>query len=230
MSGVRILVIDDELAIRRLLKISLEAEGHIYIEAGTGRAGLVAAATQRPDIVILDLGLPDMDGSVVLNRLREWSPVPVIVLTVKDSETDKVALLNAGADDYLTKPFGVPELLARVRVALRHRQSAIAEPVLRTADLQIDFTDRTVSIRGELVRLTATEYELLKILAQHAGKVVTQRQLLRDVWGPQAVDQSQYLRVYIAQLRKKLERDPSSPDLIITEPGVGYRLRLADEK
>jgi two-component system KDP operon response regulator KdpE len=230
MSGVRILVIDDELAIRRLLKISLEAEGHIYIEASTGQDGLVAAATQRPDIVILDLGLPDMDGSVVLNRLREWSPVPVIVLTVKDSETDKVALLNAGADDYLTKPFGVPELLARVRVALRHRQSAIAEPVLRTADLQIDFTDRTVSIRGELVRLTATEYELLKILAQHAGKVVTQRQLLRDVWGPQAVDQSQYLRVYIAQLRKKLERDPSSPDLIITEPGVGYRLRLADEK
>ncbi len=230
MSGVRILVIDDELAIRRLLKISLEAEGHIYIEAGTGQDGLVAAATQRPDIVILDLGLPDMDGSVVLNRLREWSSVPVIVLTVKDSETDKVALLDAGADDYLTKPFGVPELLARLRVALRHKQSAVAEPVLRTADLQIDFTDRTVSIRGEPIRLTATEYELLRILAQHAGKVVTQRQLLKEIWGPQAVDQSQYLRVYIAQLRKKLERDPSNPDLLITEPGVGYRLRLAEEK
>jgi two-component system, OmpR family, KDP operon response regulator KdpE len=230
MTGVRILVIDDELAIRRFLKISLEAEGHTYIEAGTGQDGLVAAATQRPELIILDLGLPDMDGSVVLKRLREWSPVPVIVLTVNDSETDKVALLDAGADDYLTKPFGVPELLARLRVALRHKQSAVAEPVLRTADLQIDFTDRTVSIRGELVRLTATEYELLRILAQHAGKVVTQRQLLRDIWGPQAVDQSQYLRVYIAQLRKKLERDPSSPDLIITEPGVGYRLRLADEK
>jgi two-component system, OmpR family, KDP operon response regulator KdpE len=230
MTGVRILVIDDELAIRRFLKISLEAEGHTYIEAGTGQDGLVAAATQRPELIILDLGLPDMDGSVVLKRLREWSPVPVIVLTVNDSETDKVALLDAGADDYLTKPFGVPELLARLRVALRHKQSAVAEPVLRTADLQIDFTDRTVSIRGELVRLTATEYELLRILAQHAGKVVTQRQLLRGIWGPQAVDQSQYLRVYIAQLRKKLERDPSSPDLIITEPGVGYRLRLADEK
>ncbi len=230
MTGVRILVIDDELAIRRFLKISLEAEGHTYIEAGTGQDGLVAAATQRPELIILDLGLPDMDGSVVLKRLREWSPVPVIVLTVKDSETDKVALLDAGADDYLTKPFGVPELLARLRVALRHKQSAVAEPVLRTADLQVDFTDRTVSIRGEIVRLTATEYELLRILAQHAGKVVTQRQLLKEIWGPQAVDQSQYLRVYIAQLRKKLERDPSSPDLIITEPGVGYRLRLADEK
>ncbi|MCX6832390.1 MAG: response regulator [candidate division Zixibacteria bacterium] len=230
MNGVRILVIDDELAIRRLLKISLEAEGHTYIEAGTGQDGLVAAATQRPELIILDLGLPDMDGSVVLTRLREWSSVPVIVLTVKDSETDKVALLDAGADDYLTKPFGVPELLARMRVALRHKQSAVAEPVLRTADLQVDFTDRTVSIRGELVRLTATEYELLRILSQHAGKVVTQRQLLRDIWGPQAVDQSQYLRVYIAQLRKKLERDPGSPELIITEPGVGYRLRLVDEK
>ena len=230
MTGVRILVIDDELAIRRFLKISLEAEGHTYIEAGTGQDGLVAAATQRPELIILDLGLPDMDGSVVLKRLREWSPVPVIVLTVKDSETDKVALLDAGADDYLTKPFGVPELLARLRVALRHKQSAVAEPVLRTANLQVDFTDRTVSIRGEIVRLTATEYELLRILAQHAGKVVTQRQLLKEIWGPQAVDQSQYLRVYIAQLRKKLERDPSSPDLIITEPGVGYRLRLADEK
>jgi two-component system, OmpR family, KDP operon response regulator KdpE len=230
MIGVRILVIDDELAIRRLLKISLEAEGHTYIEAGTGQDGLVAAATQRPDVVILDLGLPDMDGSVVLNRLREWSSVPVIVLTVKDSETDKVALLDAGADDYLTKPFGVPELLARLRVALRHKQSTAAEPVLRAGDLQIDFTDRTVSIRDEIVRLTATEYELLKILAQHAGKLVTQKQLLRDIWGPQAIDQSQYLRVYIAQLRKKLERDPSSPDLIITEPGVGYRLRRVDEK
>jgi two-component system KDP operon response regulator KdpE len=230
MTGVRILVIDDELAIRRFLKISLEAEGHTYIEAGTGQDGLVAAATQRPELIILDLGLPDIDGLAVLKRLREWSSIPVIVLTVKDSETDKVALLDAGADDYLTKPFGVPELLARLRVALRHKQSTDAEPVLSTGDLQVDFTDRTVSIRGEIVRLTATEYELLRILAQHAGKVVTQRQLLKEIWGPQAVEQSQYLRVYIAQLRKKLERDPGSPDLIITEPGVGYRLRLVDEK
>ncbi len=230
MNGARILVIDDELAIRRFLKISLEAEGHTYLEAGTGQNGLVAAATQRPELVILDLGLPDMDGSMVLKRLREWSDVPVIVLTVKDSETDKVALLDAGADDYLTKPFGVPELLARVRVALRHKQSTSAEPVFRTGDLLIDFTDRTVSICGEIIHLTATEYELLRILAQHAGKVITQRQLLKEIWGPQALDQSQYLRVYIAQLRKKLERDPSSPDRIITEPGVGYRLRLADEK
>jgi len=230
MSGERILVIDDELAIRRFLKISLEAEGYTFIEAGTGRDGLVSAATQRPELVILDLGLPDMVGSVVLKQLREWSAVPIIVLTVRDSETDKVALLDAGADDYLTKPFGVPELLARLRVALRHKQSTAEEPVLRIADLQIDFTDRTVSLRGKSVRLTATEYELLRILAQHAGKVVTQKQLLKDVWGPSAVDQSQYLRVYVAQLRKKLERDPGSPDLIITEPGVRYRLRLVDEK
>jgi two-component system, OmpR family, KDP operon response regulator KdpE len=228
MSGSRILVIDDELAIRRFLKISLEAEGYAFFEADSGQSGLVAAATQRPDLVILDLGLPDMDGSVVLNRLREWSSVPVIVLTVKDAENEKVALLDAGADDYLTKPFGVPELLARLRLALRHKQSSDSEPVLRTGDLQIDFTDRTVLVRGETVRLTATEYELLRILAQHAGKVVTQRQLLKDIWGPQAQEQSQYLRVYIAQLRKKLERNPSRPDLILTEPGIGYRLRLIE--
>ena len=229
MTGARVLVIDDEQAIRRFLKISLEAESHTFLEAENGESGLVVAATQRPDLIILDLGLPDLDGVTVLHRLREWSSVPVIILTVRDSETEKVALLDAGADDYLTKPFGVPELLARVRVALRHKQSGESEPSIRIGDLEIDFADRTVMLRGETVRLTATEYELLRILAQHAGKVVTQRQLLKDVWGPQSVDQSQYLRVYIAQLRKKLERDPGRPEFIITEPGVGYRRRSSDE-
>jgi two-component system, OmpR family, KDP operon response regulator KdpE len=230
MSGIRILVVDDEQAIRRFLKISLEAEGYLYLEAATGKDGLVAAATHRPELIILDLGLPDIDGSVVLRRLREWSSVPVIVLTVRDSELNKVALLDAGADDYLTKPFGVPELLARVRVALRHKQSPVEQSVLRIADLQIDFLARVVTRRGEVIHLTATEYELLRILAHNAGKVVTQKQLLTEIWGPQAVEQSQYLRVYVAQLRKKLGRDPDGAGLIFTEPGVGYRLRLPNDQ
>lgn len=224
MNGIRILIIDDELAIRRFLKIILEAEGHTYLEAPSGKDGLVAAATQRPDLIILDLGLPDLDGLVVLQRLREWSSVPVIVLTVRDAEIDKVALLDAGADDYLTKPFSVPELLARIRVAQRHGQPMVSEPVFRSGDLEVDLADRTVTVRGKIVRLTATEYEILRILVQHAGKVVTQRQLLKTVWGPYAVDESQYLRVYIGQLRKKVEHNPSRPELIQTEPGVGYRL------
>lgn len=222
--GARILVIDDELAIRRFLRLSLEAEGHTFIESEGGEAGLIAAATYRPELIVLDLGLPDLDGMTVLKRLREWSTVPVIILTVRDSESEKVALLDAGADDYLAKPFSVPELLARVRVALRHQQTGVSAPSVRVGDLEIDFTDRTVLLRGVPIRLTATEYELLRILAKHHGKVVTQRQLLKDVWGPQSVNQSQYLRVYIAQLRKKLERDPSRPRYIITEPSVGYRL------
>jgi two-component system KDP operon response regulator KdpE len=229
MTGVRVLVVDDELAIRRFLRISMEAEGYTFIEAESGEAGLIAAATQRPELIILDLGLPDMDGFTVLQRLREWSAIPVIILTVRDSEEEKVGLLDAGADDYLTKPFGVPELLARVRVALRHKQPADSEPSVRIGDLEIDFADRAVMLRGEPVRLTATEYELLRILARHVGKVVTQRQLLKEIWGPQAVDQSQYLRVYVAQLRKKLERDPGRPEFILTEPGVGYRLRLTGD-
>jgi two-component system KDP operon response regulator KdpE len=228
LSGVRILVIDDEAAVRRFLKIGLEAEGYVYLEAATGKNGLVVAATQRPDLVILDLGLPDVDGLTVLKTLREWSTVPIIVLTVRDAETDKVALLDAGADDYLTKPFSVPELLARIRVALRHGQPTAAEPVFRNGDLEVDLSDRSVRVSGKTVRLTATEYEILRILVLHAGKVVTQRHLLREVWGPHAVDQSQYLRVYISQLRKKIERQPSQPELLQTEAGIGYRLRVKD--
>lgn len=228
MSGVRILVIDDEVAIRRFLKISLEAEGYVYLEANSGKEGLVAAATQRPDLVVLDLGLPDTDGVEVLKRLREWSSVPVVVLTVKDAEMDKVALLDAGAEDYVTKPFSVPELLARIRVALRHETSPSTEPIFRTGDLEVDLADRIVRVRGDVVRLTATEYEILRILVRHAGKLVTQRQLLKEVWGPHAVEESQYLRVYISQLRKKIERNPSQPQLLQTEAGVGYRLRAKD--
>ncbi len=227
MKGARILVIDDEPAIRRLLKLSLEAEGYDFIEASQGKDGLTAAATMRPDLIILDLGLPDIDGIAILKNLREWSNVPVIILTVKDFDIDKVTLLDAGADDYLTKPFSVPELLARIRAAIRHSQPIDMEAVFRSGDLEIDFSARTVSIAGESVKLTVTEYDILRILVRYAGKVVTQGHLLKEIWGPHAVGQTQYLRVYIGQLRKKLEKDPSHPRLIITEPGVGYRLILA---
>ena len=228
MNNLRILVIDDEAAIRRFLKIILEADGYTFLEASSGQEGLVMAATNRPDLIVLDLGLPDVDGVAVLKRLREWSTVPVIVLTVRDSETDKVALLDAGADDYLTKPFSTPEFQARIRVALRHTQSMPTEPVFLSGDLEVDLSDREVRVAGQIVKLTATEYEILRILILHAGKVVTQRQLLKEVWGPNAVEQTQYLRVYIGQLRKKLEQDASQPELILTEPAVGYRLRIID--
>lgn len=228
MSGVRILVIDDEAAIRRLLKISLEAEGYVFLEAADGQQGLVMASTQRPELVILDLGLPDNDGLIILKRLREWSAVPVIVLTVRDSDAEKVALLDAGADDYLTKPFSVPELLARVRVALRHAGPAEDAAVIHSGRVEIDLAARTVTVSGKQVKLTATEYDILRLLARHAGRVVTQSQMLKEIWGPHAADQSQYLRVYISQLRKKLEHDPSRPELILTEPAVGYRFIIKE--
>lgn len=228
MSGSRILVIDDEAAIRRLLKISLEAEGYTFLEAATGREGLAAASTSRPEVIILDLGLPDTDGFEVLKRVREWSTIPIIVLTVKDAETDKVALLDAGADDYVTKPFSVLELQARIRVALRHQMTPLSEPVFRSGSFEIDQATRTVRVRGSVVRLTATEYEILRLLVRHAGKVVTQRQMLKEIWGPNALEQTQYLRVYIGQLRRKIERDPARPELVLTEPAVGYRLAVRD--
>ncbi len=224
MSGARILVIDDEIPIRRLLKLSLEAEGYTLLEASGGQEGLVTASTQRPDLIILDLSLPDLDGLAVLKRLREWSTIPTIVLTVKDSDKDKVALLDAGADDYLTKPFSVPELLARIRAALRHTQPAEMTAVFQSGQLEMDLSARTVTVNGQPVKLTATEYNILRLLVRYAGKVVTQNHLLKEIWGPHAAEQTQYLRVYIGQLRKKLEKDPSRPELILTEPGVGYRL------
>lgn len=219
-----VLVIDDEAQIRRLLRVSLEAHDYQVVEAATGQEGILEAAQRRPEVVVLDLGLPDMDGVAVLKRIREWSRVPVVVLSVKDREEDKIAALDHGADDYVTKPFSAGELLARLRVAQRHAQPAQEMTVFRSGPLEIDLTGRVVKFQGAEVRLTATEYALLRLFARHAGRVLTHQQLLREVWGPNATEQTQYLRVYMAHLREKLEVDPSQPELFITEPGVGYRL------
>jgi two-component system, OmpR family, KDP operon response regulator KdpE len=218
------LIIDDELQIRRLLRVNLEDNGYRVVEAATGQEGITQAAQWRPDVVVLDLGLPDMDGVTVLKRLREWSRVPVIVLSVRDREEDKVAALDNGADDYVTKPFSTAELLARLRVAQRHAQPGTEASHFRTGHLEVDLTARLVKLNDREVRLTATEYSLLRLFIQHAGKVLTHRHILREVWGPNALEQTHYLRVYIAHLREKLEIGPSKPRLIITEPGVGYRL------
>jgi two-component system KDP operon response regulator KdpE len=218
------LIIDDEVQIRRLLRVNLEANGYRVVEAATGQEGINQAAQWRPEVVILDLGLPDMDGVTVLKRLREWSRVPVVVLSVRDREEDKVAALDNGADDYVTKPFSTGELLARVRVALRHAQPGAEASLFRAGHVEVDLAARLVWVEGREVRLTATEYSLFRLFIQHAGKVLTHRQILREVWGPNAVEQTHYLRVYIAHLREKLEAEPSRPRLIVTEPGVGYRL------
>ena len=218
------LVIDDEVQIRRLLRVNLEANGYRVLEAATGQEGITQAAQWRPEVIILDLGLPDMDGVTVLKRLREWSRVPVVVLSVRDREEDKVAALDNGADDYVTKPFSTGELLARLRVAQRHAQPGPQASHFCTGQVEVDLAARAVTRNGKEVRLTATEYSLLRLFIQHAGKVLTHRHLLREVWGPNAVEQTHYLRVYIAHLRDKLETEPSTPRLIITEPGVGYRL------
>lgn len=217
------MVIDDEIQIRRYLRTCLGAAGYVVLEAPTGTAGLTLAGRARPDIVILDLGLPDADGLTVLRQLRERSPVPVIVLSVRDSEDDKVALLDAGADDYLTKPFGESELLARLRATRRHFQLENKAPVFETALLKIDLEKRQVWRDGEHLQLTNTEYALLRLFVQNLGRVLTHRQLLREVWGPDFVDDLHYLRAYVRSLRRKLEADPANPTLITTEPGVGYR-------
>ena len=220
----RILVVDDEAAIRKFLRVSLQNQGYQIEEAVSGKEALTQAIAFRPELVILDLGLPDQDGLSVLKSLREWSKVPVIVLTVRDSEQDKVQLLDAGAEDYLTKPFSVPELLARMRVVERHSLPLDSKsPLLEFGPLEIDLAGRTVKVNGGLIRLTATEYSILRLLVENAGKVVTHRQILKQIWGPNAVEHTQYLRVYVGHLRKKLEADPEAPSLIITEPGVGYR-------
>lgn len=219
-----VLVIDDELQIRRLLRVSLEGNGYRVIEAASGQEGLTMAAQHPPDTVLLDLGLPDMDGVTVLKRLREWSRVPVVILSVREREEDKVAALDNGADDYVTKPFSTAELLARVRVAQRHASPASDNPMFRSGDLEVDLNARVVKLKGREVKLTGTEYSLLRLFVQHAGKVLTHRQILKEVWGPNAVEQTHYLRVYMAHLREKLESDPGAPRLLSTEPGVGYRL------
>jgi two-component system, OmpR family, KDP operon response regulator KdpE len=221
-----VLVIDDEIQIRRLLKINLEAAGYRVYEAATGEAGVAEAAQRRPDIVVLDLGLPDMDGVTVLKRIREWSSVPVVVLSVRDREDDKIAALDNGADDYLTKPFSTGELLARLRVAQRHARPSADEAVFKSDRLEVDLTSRTVKVEGKQIKLTATEYALLQLFVRHAGKVLTHRQILKEVWGPNYVEQTHYLRVYMTHLREKLERKPSAPELLVTESGVGYRLMV----
>lgn len=221
----RILVIDDELAIRRFLHTILSSEEFCLHEAENGHAGLAAAAAFRPDVILLDLGLPDLDGIEVINRIREWSRVPIIVLSVRDRENDKVAALDAGADDYLTKPFGVGELLARIRAALRRSLQEIPEPVFVSSDLQVDLGSRRVTVDCTEVALTPTEYDILRLLVVHAGKVLTHSQILRQVWGIAYLEQPHVLRVNISNLRRKIEADPSRPRHIITEPGVGYRLK-----
>lgn len=222
------LVIDDELQIRRLLRVCLEANGYRVSEAATGKEGIAEAAQRPPDVVILDLGLPDMEGVTVLKRLREWSRVPILVLSVRDREEDKIAALDNGADDYVTKPFSSGELLARLRVAQRHAVPTSETAVFRSGHLEVDLAARIVKRKGEEVKLTATEYALLRLFVQHAGKVLTHRQILREVWGPNYVEQTHYLRVYLAHLREKLEANPAQPELLTTEPGVGYRLVAKD--
>jgi two-component system, OmpR family, KDP operon response regulator KdpE len=219
-----VLVVDDELQIRRLLRACLEGNGYRVLEAATGQDAITQAAQHVFDVVLLDLGLPDMDGLEVLKRLREWSRVPVVILSVRDREYDKIAALDHGADDYVTKPFAGGELLARLRVAQRHASSSTALSVFRSADLEVDLAARSVKRSAQEVKLTATEYSLLRLLVQHAGKVLTHRQILKEVWGPAYVEQTHYLRVYVAHLRQKLELDPANPRLIATEAGVGYRL------
>jgi two-component system KDP operon response regulator KdpE len=222
-----ILVIEDELQIRRFLRSSLSAHGYNLLEASTGQEGLEQAAQLQPDGIILDLGLPDMEGLEVLRRIRSWSAVPTVILTARGQEQDKITLLDAGADDYLTKPFGVGELLARIRVVLRRTSAMQAAqlPVIEFGDITVDMVYRRVYRAGAEVHLTPIEYQLLVALVRHQGRVVTQRQLLQEVWGPEYIDSPHYLRIYMQHLRHKLEADPARPRFLLTEPGVGYRLR-----
>jgi two-component system KDP operon response regulator KdpE len=222
-----VLVIEDEPQMLRFLRPALEGHGYRMIEARTGRDGLTEAATRAPDLVLLDLGLPDQDGLTVTTRLREWSRTPIVVISARGREEDKVAALDAGADDYVTKPFSVPELLARLRVALRHaaRGDGAGSALVVIGDLEIDLDKRRVTRAGETVHLTPIEYRLLAELVRHPGKVLTHAHLLRQVWGPASAQQSHYLRVYMAQLRRKLEEDPARPRILLTELGVGYRMR-----
>jgi two-component system KDP operon response regulator KdpE len=223
---IPILVIDDEIQIRRLLQINLEAAGYKVHLATSGEDGLRQAAMVRPELIVLDLGLPDMDGIEVLRKLREWTPVPAIILSVRSSEQDIVAALDAGSDDYLTKPFRTGELLARVRAALRHQQMTEHGTVFQSGPLVVDLAGRVVKRNGEIVKLTPTEYSLLALFVRNAGKVLTHRTILQQIWGPTFEGETQYSRVYVAQLRKKLEDDPAKPQLFQTESGIGYRLSV----
>ncbi|MCC6141716.1 MAG: response regulator [Nitrospira sp.] len=223
-----ILVIEDESEIRRFLRATLPAHGFRLHEAATGRDGLAEAAARNPDLILLDLGLPDVEGSEVIRQLRGWTATPIIVLSARDQEQVKVAALDLGADDYVTKPFGVQELLARMRTALRHasRSADVAEPLFELGDLTVDLDRRHVRVAAQEVHLTPIEYKLLTTLIRHAGKVMTHRQLLKEVWGPLHIEEGHYLRVYMRQLRNKLEQNPAHPRYLVTELGVGYRLRM----
>jgi two-component system KDP operon response regulator KdpE len=227
IAGPKILTIEDEQEIRRFLRVSLSHQGYLLTEAENGASGILQAAQMQPDLIVLDLGLPDMDGLEVIRRVREWSQLPIIVLSARGQEREKVTALDAGADDYLTKPFSVGELLARIRVALRHHSSDSGggdESAFQLDKLKVDFARRQVLIDGKQVHLTPTEYRMLTTLVKHAGKVITHRQLLKEVWGPDSVQENHYLRVFMAQLRQKIEADPARPRYLLTEPGVGYRL------
>ena len=228
-SAPRILVVEDDTPMRRFLRAALANEGYKVVEAETGQAALDSVLAQLPDLILLDLGLPDVDGATVLERVREWSRVPIIVLSARGQEVDKVEALNSGADDYVTKPFGIPELLARIGVALRH-SSAVKEAAgeeasrFRTGELSVDLGRRSVEVRGQVVHLTPIEYRLLATFVRNAGRVLTHRYLLREVWGLSGTAQAHYLRIYVASLRKKLEDDAADPQYLVTEQGVGYRL------
>ena len=223
--GLRVLVVDDERAIRRYLRAALNAQGSIVSEASNGEEALRAAALDRPDLIILDLGLPDIDGVEVARRIREWSQIPIIVLSVREQENDKIAALDAGADDYLTKPFGTGELMARIRAALRRSFHPESEPVIEVGNLKVDLAHRRVTLAENEITLTPTEYDILRLMAQSIGKVLTHRQLLQQVWGQPYGEDLHLLRVNVSNLRRKIEPDPARPQYILTEAGVGYRLR-----
>ena len=223
-----ILMVEDDPQIRRFLRAALAAEGYRFQEATTAQDGLTQAAAHRPDLILLDLGLPDRDGLDVIRGVRQWSIAPILVLSARGQERDKIEALDSGADDYVAKPFTVGELLARIRAGLRRSATAPAGVALQFGQVEVDLEKRIVKVKGEEIHLTPNEYKLLQALIKHAGKVLTQRQLLSEVWGPNSTEQAQYLRVYIAQLRRKLEEDPARPKYLQTEPGVGYRLVMQE--
>jgi two-component system KDP operon response regulator KdpE len=228
MNNVKVLVVDDEDSIRRFLRVTLTTQAYTVLEAASGNEALSAVAEDKPDIVILDLGLPDIDGVEITRLLREWTQLPIIILSVRGGESDKIAALDAGADDYLTKPFGVGELLARLRAALRRTAKTRDEPVFTCGGLKVDLSRRLVTVAGQNVALTPNEYGLLRLLVTQAGKVLTHRHLLREVWGAEYGDEFHMLHVNISNLRRKIEPDPARPQIIITEPGVGYRLKMGE--
>jgi two-component system, OmpR family, KDP operon response regulator KdpE len=227
-AGQRVLVVDDEISIRRYLRVALGSQGFFTYEAANGGEAIQAVLAVRPDLIILDLGLPDMDGIEVTRRLREWSQVPIIILSVREAENDKIAALDAGADDYLTKPFGTGELMARMRVVMRRLSGQTKEPILQVGSLRVDLSRRTVKINESDISLTPTEYDILRLLVQNAGKVITHRQLLKQVWGIAYEGEMHLLRVNISNLRRKIEPDPTRPYFLMTESGVGYRFRIED--